>query len=60
MLNKEDEEKYYNYLKISADRIYINEEVDIYLAKRLWNDNLESVVIDLNLDYDNNETVYLI
>lgn len=60
MLYKEDEERYYNDLKVSADRIYINEEVDIYLKKRLWNDNLESVVIDLNLFRDNDETVYLI
>ena len=47
------------YLNITVDRIMVDGEVDEYLAKTEWN-NRETFILDTDLDYDGNNSVYSI
>lgn len=46
-----------NYLKITEDRLLLNEEVDKYLQENSDN-NYATYVLDTDLDYENNDPIY--
>jgi len=54
---KEEMEYMREYLKITSDRIMVDEEVDEYLAKTEWN-NSETFILDTDLDYEGNNPIF--
>lgn len=47
-----------NYLQITEEQIYVDDEVDTLLYKTGNNRNYEIFILDTDLNYDNNSPVY--